>query len=389
MGANPAVLALAFGRFGDGIGNSLLFIVIPLYIAQLPAPIFHFPETVRAGILISLFGLVAGILQPFTGAAIDKLDRRKPFIIGGLVLLAGATLAYNYVHVFYHALVIRAIQGLGLAITVPPTMALLTRNTEKASRGGSMGIFSTFRVASVAVGPLVGGMVYDHFGFPAVFYTGAVFILVGAALVQIWVKEIRIKKKPPPFRLFERNVLASGIPALGFATFFMAGAFTMIAPLEHRINIRLNETPTMFGIAFSALMVARIIVQFPLGRLSDSRGRKNLIMVGLIIMAAATFPIGFVTAPWELLILRVLQGIASGCIAAPVFALAGDLAPSGGEGRQMSIVTMGFALGISMGTLSAGVLAVYFLALPFLAAGFLGLLAAWGVYRYVPETVKK
>jgi MFS family permease len=86
--------------------------------------------------------------------------------------------------------------------------------------------------------------------------------------------------------------------------------------------------------------------------------------------------------------LRVLQGIASAGIAAPVFALAGDLSSSGGEGRQMSIVTMGFGLGIALGTLSAGIMAVYSLALPFFVGGVLSLLAAWVIHRNVPETVR-
>ena len=98
---------------------------------------------------------------------------------------------------------------------------------------------------------------------------------------------------------------------------------------------------------------------------------------------------GFAVSAWQLIVLRVLQGIATGGIAAPTFALAGDLSRAGTEGRQMSVVTAGFALGVSLGTLSAGVLAVYSLALPFLVVGSLNLLAALMVYRIVPETVKR
>lgn len=387
-GINRAVLALSLGRFGDGIGNSILFIVIPLYVADLPAPLFAFPETVRAGILIAMFGLVAGLGQPLTGILIDRLDRRKPFIVGGLLLLCIATVAYNFVHRYYLALIIRALQGLGLSLTIPPTLALLNKSSQRASRGGTMGIFSTFRVASLAVGPLLGGIVYDHFGFSAVFYTGGGCILLGALLVQWWVKEVR-EQQIHPFKAWDRRLFANGMPALGFATFVMAGSFAMIAPLEQRMNAHLNESPTVFGVAFSALMIARIIVQFPLGRLSDRKGRKLLIVAGLALLAVATILIGWTTAPWQFIALRMVQGIASGGIAAPVFALAGDLSRTGGEGRQMSIVTSGFALGISMGTLFAGILAVYSLSLPFLVIGLMGLVAAVMVHRMVPETVQR
>jgi MFS family permease len=319
---------------------------------------------------------------------VDRLNRRKPFIVGGLLLLSGATVSYDFTHRFSIALVIRALQGLGLALTIPPTLALLNQNSQQSSRGGTMGVFSTFRVASLAIGPLVGGVVHDAFGFSAVFYTAAGFILFAALLVLWWVKERRnVSETELPFKFWDRTLYANGMPVLGFATFVMAGSFAMIAPLEQRINARLSETPAVFGVAFSALMVARILVQFPLGRLSDRRGRKYLIVGGLLLLAAATMLIGFCTSPWQLITLRLLQGVASGGIAAPVFALAGDLSRAGGEGRQMSIVTTGFALGISLGTLSAGILAVYFLALPFLVLGFLGVAAALMVHRMVPETV--
>ena len=319
---------------------------------------------------------------------IDRLNRRKPFIVGGLLLLGIATVSYNFVHRYYLAMVIRAVQGLGLALTISPTLALLNRSSEKGSRGGTMGVFSTFRVSSLAVGPLLGGIVHDHFGFSAVFYTGAGCILIAALLVHWWVKEVR-DQEIQPFQIWDRSLYANGMPALGFATFVMAGSFAMIAPLEQRMNAHLNESPTVFGVAFGALMVARILVQFPLGRLSDRKGRKLLIVAGLALLAVATLLIGWVTAPWQFITLRMVQGVASGGIAAPVFALAGDLSKAGSEGRQMSIVTTGFALGISMGTLFAGVLAVYSLALPFVVIGTMGLIAAVMVYGMVPETVQK
>lgn len=390
IGVNRAVMALSFARLADGVGNSLLFIVIPLYVAKLPAPLFPFQESVRAGILISFFGIFAGLSQPFTGALIDHVNRRKPFVIAGLLLLAAATMAFALASQFAHALIFRAIQGLGLAITIPATMALLTNSTEKRTRGGSMGTFSTFRVSSLAIGPLIGGYMHDHYGFNATFFTGAAFMLVGGLLVQVWVKEIRVgeeKRDKKKFRIIDPVLLSSGMIPLGFATFVMAGSFAMIAPLEEEINARLHETATTFGFAFSALMLARIIVQIPLGHFSDRKGRKKLIVGGLILIGIATALMGYVTTTFQLMVLRVFQGIASGAIATPVFALVGDLSRPGGEGRQMSIVTMGFGFGVALGSLFAGILRMYYFALPFLVVGFLSAIAAWMVHRYARESV--
>jgi MFS family permease len=390
LGASHTVLALSFARMGDGIGNTILFIVIPLYISKIPAPNFPFPETVRAGILISLFGFVAGAAQPFTGALVDRLNRRKPFVLAGLLVLAGATISYTFTNTYTATLYLRALQGFGLALTLPATLAILADTTQKQSRGGSMGIFSTFRVASLGIGPLLGGVIHDHFGFNATFLTAAAFILIGALLVQLWVGDVCAACSPgeqKKYKIFDRSLISPPILALGFGSFVMASSISMITPLEQQLNAKLAQTATVFGFAFSALLLSRIAVQIPIGHLSDERGRKNLIVWGLVILAAALVPMGFVTKSWQLIALRGLQGIASAGIAAPTFALAGDLAKAGGEGRQMSIVTMGFGFGIATGALVSGFLAVFFLALPFLVmAGVTGL-AAWTVFHHVKETV--
>ena len=94
MGANRAVLALSIARMSDGIGNSILFIIIPLYVADLPNVYFHLPLPILVGILISAYGLTSAIIQPLMGALADRLDRRKLLIQIGLALIAFSTLGF-------------------------------------------------------------------------------------------------------------------------------------------------------------------------------------------------------------------------------------------------------------------------------------------------------
>jgi MFS family permease len=390
FGANRVVLALSFARMSDAVGNSILFIVIPLYVASLPAPWVPLPESVRAGILISLYGLVNAVVQPFTGALSDRLNRRKVFIQGGLILMAGSTLAFVIATRFTDLLILRTFQGIGVALTIPASVALMAVSTEKQTRGGSMGVYVTGRMAGFTIGPLIGGYLYDHFGFNVAFYAGAVFIGLAIILVQLWVKELPVEVSPKgrrPFRIIDRQLLTGGIIGSGFATFVMASAFSMMTPLEEQFNIRLHESALGFSIAFSALMLSRLLFQIPLGRLSDRLGRKPLIIAGLILMAPVTALLGESRTTLQLTLLRVIQGIASAGIAAPAFALAADLSKTGGEGRQMSITTMGFGLGIALGPLMAGVLAVLSFNLPFVIGGLMSLAGAWVVHLYVIETV--
>ncbi|MGW8143731.1 MAG: MFS transporter [Anaerolineales bacterium] len=387
---NRIVMALSFARLGDAVGNSILIVVIPLYVAKLPSLWLPFPEPVRVGILISLYGLVAALFQPVFGAISDRIPYRKNLILVGLVIMGVATFSFIFTTRYADLIILRVVQGIGVAITIASSMALLATATQKATRGGSMGIYSTMRMVGFAMGPLLGGYLLDHYGFNLAFIAGTVFILLGLGSVLIWVNEPEEDhqvEKRGGFRLFDRNILTAGIIGAGLATFVMAIDFSMIAALENEFNQRLNQAAFGFGIAFSAMMFSRLLFQVPLGRLSDRWGRKPLIIAGLILMVPSTALLGYVDSTFQLTSVRAFQGLASAAIAAPAFALAADLSRVGSEGRQMSIVTMGFALGIAIGPLMAGIFAVHAFTTPFLIGAVLSVIAAWVVFQYVPETV--
>jgi len=392
MGANRVVIALSFARMGDAVGNSILFIVLPLYVDQLAAPLFPFPDTVRVGLLIGAYGIVTAILQPVMGSIIDRIGRRKLSIQVGLVLMGTATLAFALAGHFTDLLILRTLQGIGVALTVPASLAIMTTATEKETRGGSMGIFSSMRIIGFATGPFLGGYLVDHFSFNSAFFAGAVAIFVGLILVQMWVKEPSLDlaaQQTKPFKPVDLSIMTPSLFGVSFAAFSMAIAITMMVTLETQFNALLNVTATAFSLAFSALLISRLIFQIPLGRWSDSVGRKPLIILGLLLIIPSTALLGLVTNLTELIVLRLMQGVGSAAVAAPGLALAGDTAAPGSEGRQMSFVTMGFLLGSAVGPLLAGVLAVWSFQLPFFIGGGLALVGALVTWRMVVDSVRR
>jgi MFS family permease len=171
-------------------------------------------------------------------------------------------------------------------------------------------------------------------------------------------------------------------------TIVLACSLSMISALENEFNDRLSQTALGFGVAFSALTLSRLFVQIPIGRLSDRIGRKGLIVGGLVAMAPITVLFGYVTSTEQLVGLRLLQGVATAGVAAPAFALAGDLARKGGEGKEMSFLTMGFGLGMGLGPLIAGGLAGYVsFKTPFYVVAVFCLIAAAWVWRWAEESI--
>jgi MFS family permease len=360
------------------------------------------------------------------GWATDRAGRRKPFILTGLVIMMLATLGFIFANRYIWIVVLRCLQGLGVAMIIPSVLALISAVTEKKTRGNAMGVYTTFRMVGFASGPLLGGLLHVYVGFNAAFVAGACFLVVALLLVQFTVREAPVSAMGTvggmkegsgdgrPSVLTERGNpevsengvvgVSSGREALedrgGFrapstttlslmaSTIVMACSLSMIAALENEFNARLSQTALGFGIAFSALTVARLIVQIPVGRLSDRIGRKGLIVGGLLALAPLTVLFAYVGTTLQLVNLRLLQGVATAFIAAPAFALAADLARKGGEGKEMSFLTMGFGLGMGVGPLIAGFLGGYLgFAAPFYVVGFLSLLAAGLVASWARESV--
>ncbi len=413
LGISDTVLALSVARFGDALGNSILFVIIPLFVAKLPAPLFPLATASRIGVLISIYGLVNAFLQPVMGGLGDRLGRHKTLVLFGLAVMAAGTFGFALAGRFLGLVLLRGFQGVGLALTVPASLALMAGSTRRETRGLSMGTYTTFRMAGFSIGPLLGGLLYDHISFNASFFVGGAFIFLGFLMVLKLVKDGdsggrrpagggdqadqgsraggtfgRRASPAPRVRIIDLSLISSTIAAAGFATLAMAIAFSMVITLENQINARIGQSASTFGLAFSAMMASRLVFQIPLGRLSDRIGRKPPITAGLLLMAPVTVGLSFAGSTLTLVGLQILQGLGAAAIAAPAFALAGDLSASGQEGRKASIVTMGFGLGIAVGPLIAGFLGAVDFHLPFYIGGALLGTAAAGILRFAKETVE-
>ncbi|MDY7082413.1 MAG: MFS transporter, partial [Halobacteria archaeon] len=158
------VLVLALARMADSIGNSFLIVVLPIYIESelISGSFFGFSIPLITGIILSMFGFVNSFAQPITGRLSDRAGKRKVFVIFGLVLLASVNLAYSIVGSYWGLLVIRALQGIGVAFTVTATIALVNELSTTMSRGGSMGIYNTFRLIGFGIGPVMGGAIVHN-----------------------------------------------------------------------------------------------------------------------------------------------------------------------------------------------------------------------------------
>ncbi|GGN16938.1 MFS transporter [Halarchaeum nitratireducens] len=411
------VLVLALARAVDSLGNSFLIIVLPLYIADVIGAAgagitvgvagidVTLAQSLAVGIVLSMFGFLNSFGQPFTGRWSDRVGKRRAFVLFGLAVLAVTNVAYAFAGNYVSLFVIRAVQGFGVAFTVPATIALVNELATDDTRGNNMGVFNTFRLLGFGLGPIVaGGLVHGGpyalgsisiSGYNAAFAIAAGGALLSLVLVALLVTDPERVEADAGDDLsiavldHERDEkLLDPVFTLGLASLFMAIGIALISAIEADVNARLDQTAFLFGIEFAAFVLAQVLLQAPIGSASDDYGRKPFVFYGLLLLAPSTAVQGFVTEPWMMIVARFVQGIAGAAVFAPALALAGDYARAGQSGTQLSVLTMAFGLGVAIGPLASGALATIAYAAPFVLGGLLALLGAVLVYTQVSDTVK-
>jgi MFS family permease len=122
----------------------------------------------------------------------------------------------------------------------------------------------------------------------------------------------------------------------------------------------MGATGIWLGVIFAGFSISRAIFSPPIGRISEQRGRKIFICVGLF--AYALISLGYIWAGQVagLVSVRLVHGIASAMIIPIAQAYVGDLAPEGEEGKWMGYFSAAFVTGFAFGPLMGGMLNQYF-----------------------------
>jgi MFS family permease len=420
------VIVLALARMVGAIGNSFLVVVLPLYIASGEVDLSGFldvrldvgvllgggvdpgtlaltlTEPLLIGLVLSLFGFVNSLAQPFTGRLSDRTGRRKSLILVGIAVLGSASAAYAFVDSYPAVLFLRALQGLGIGVAIPSTVALVNEYSATGDRGGSFGVFNTFRLIGFGFGPLLAGAVVQFgpyrlpdggtlSGFDAAFAVAALGAAGSFALVTVFVSQPERIEVPASDELAV-SVTGDGrlldpVFTLGIATVCLAITVALFATLQPQVNARLGQGEVLFAAQFGAVVVANVLFQIPIGRLSDRYGRKPFLVGGFVLLVPAVLAQGVVTDPWIMLGARLLHGVSVAMVFAPSLALAGDLAREGESGSTLSILTMGFGLGVAIGPLASGYLVGFGFVWPFAVGAVLAAAGLLLVVSQVEDTV--
>ncbi|UNO42417.1 MFS transporter [Streptomyces sp. MST-110588] len=148
--------------------------------------------------------LFAGLL--FTSGLLgDRLGRKKVLLAGLLVFGAGSVLAALSSSAG-QLIAFRAVMGLGGAFVMPATLAILMNVFEREEQPKAIGIWAGAVGLAIAIGPIAGGLLLDHFWWGSVFLVNVPIVLVALVAMVFLVPD---SKDPAPGRLDPVGVLLS------------------------------------------------------------------------------------------------------------------------------------------------------------------------------------
>jgi len=142
--------------------------------------------------VINAYTLCMSALLLVGGAAADQFGRRRNFVIG-IVLFALASLACGLAQGAPLLIGARALQGVGAALLVPCSLALIGAAYPEQERGAAIGIWSGASAIAAGAAPLLGGWLLDHASWRVIFLINPVL-----ALPTLWIIVTRVPESRDP-----------------------------------------------------------------------------------------------------------------------------------------------------------------------------------------------
>lgn len=142
--------------------------------------------------VINAYTLCMSALLLIGGAAADRFGRRKLFL-GGLITFTLSSIACGFAPNVAALVGARAIQGVGAALLVPCSLAIIGATFDEHERGAAIGIWSGASALAAGAGPLLGGLLVDHVCWRVIFFINPLL-----AIPTLWIALLRLPESADP-----------------------------------------------------------------------------------------------------------------------------------------------------------------------------------------------
>jgi DHA1 family multidrug resistance protein-like MFS transporter len=330
------------------LDTHLLIPVMSLYAHELGASVGI------VGLIIGLYSIANTPANIVFGRLVDRFGYKLP-LIAGLAGDAVGMFLYSLCRWPVHLALVRVFHGITGGIVGPATMSATAYHGSEHRHGRAMAFYGMSLAAATLVGYGSSGLIASRLGYKVVFFIGAGLLVIGALLSLLLPRSrrqdlTRPQKSPGEGWQKAAHLLRSRqliVPYCTiFAQYFAFGGVVTLLPLYIK---DLGMEALHVGMLLVAFAIMFIILQLPMGTLSDRFGRLGLTAAGLVLGIVAQVSMPWVTAfPW-LVVVMVLYGVAYGTIFPSISAMVADQTSPGERGMATGIFHAMLTAGIAIG----------------------------------------
>ncbi len=335
--------------FSSTLGIGIVSPLLPLYVKDMGA------TGIWLGIIVAAYFASNSIATPIAGRLSDRRGR-KIFLTVGLVAYSLVSLGYVFAHTPAHLALVRLIQGLAGAVTIPIAMAYLGELSPEGQEGKWMGYANATFFSGFGFGPLMGGVLTEHFGMTTTFLTMGGLNLLAAIIAFFFLPEAgrrKAKEDMPPLLSFKE--LSSGVMK-GLFSFRLVQALGSggIAAFLPIFAASLNLSTSLIGILLT-INILSVTAVSPLGGfIADRFSRKNMTILGGILSSIILVTITLTGNFVQLLVVLLIQGIGTALAMPAATALVVEEGRKFGMGSTMSVFYLAMGIGMALGPIISG-----------------------------------
>ncbi len=316
-----------------------------------------------------------------TGRLGDRFGPRRVYLVG-LTVFTLSSLACGLSGTIEALIIARVFQGFGAAVMTPQTMAVITRIFSPRNRGSAMAVWGITAGVATLVGPILGGVLLDGFGWEWIFFinvpvgivgfvlamrfvprlethahqldwigvllsAAGMFMLVfgiqegesydwgviwgpisvwslivlGVVVLVLFVVWQRVQRGEPllPLEIFRDRNFSVGSTAI---TMVGLSVTSMSLPLIFYYQLVRGLTPTQSALMLVPMALLSASLARPVGKLIDRTDPRRIATFGLTLVGIGTLLYFFLLRPdtplWLLLVPSAVLGVANACMWGPL-----------------------------------------------------------------------